>query len=250
MKREPWSERPDGCASDLVLDRLVVGELRPSEAGAIRGHARGCAGCAARLAAFEEGKATFDAAPARLTLPAGPPATPAWRRLWIVPAAAAVVSALLLFVVLERRDAPGPDAAAGTRRKGGGAAFRLHVGRAGAVLRVVAGDVVHPGERLQLTYSSDEPGFVAVLARDGAGAVSVYFPVGAATAWPAPPGQDRPLPASTMLDGVLGLETIFALHCADPIEIEPVRARLAAGATGFPRSCTVEELSLEKREPG
>ena len=117
------------------------------------------------------------------------------------------------------------------------------------MLRAGAGDVVHPGDQLQLTYSSEERGFIAVLSRAGAGAASVYFPAGARAAWPAPPGRDQRLPASTVLDRALGRETIYALHCAEPIAIEPVRRRLAAGAAAFPPSCTVEEIPLDKREP-
>jgi anti-sigma factor RsiW len=242
MRAERWSGRPEECTSDIVFDRLLAGDLAAGEAAAVRSHGDGCPACAARLAEMEASRAHFEADPVRLRLPARRPSvTP---RRWLVPAAAAVLCAVLLLLVRVDESEP----IGGTRRKGDGAAvFQLHVGRSLGIVRAGSGDVVHPGDTLQLAYSAESRGYIAVLARDGSGAVSVYFPAGAATAWPAPPGHDRVLPQSTVLDGVLGRETIYALHCAEPIELEPLRRRLSASESAFPASCAVQEILLDKR---
>jgi hypothetical protein len=112
-----------------------------------------------------------------------------------------------------------------------------------------AGDaeVVHPSDQLQFVYSSRSPGYVAVLSRDGAGTVSVYFPDGGTTAARVPPGREQLLPSSTILDETLGGERVFALFCSSPIDLEPVRLELAAGRAPAPPGCAVQRIDLDKR---
>lgn len=244
MRAERWRGRPEGCTSDVVFDRLLAGDLAAGEAAAVRSHAEECPACAAQLAELEVSRAQFATDPVRLRLPARRPNVRT--RRWLVPAAAAVLCAVLLLLV--RVDEGERIGEGGTRRKGSGAAvFQLHVGRSLGIVRAGSGAVVHPGDTLQLAYSAGSSGYIAVLARDGSGAMSVYFPAGAATAWAAPAAQDRPLPHSTILDGVLGRETIYALHCAEPIALEPLRRRLSTSEPAFPPSCAVQEIHLDKR---
>jgi hypothetical protein len=87
-----------------------------------------------------------------------------------------------------------------------------------------------------------------VLSVDGAGHASIYFPMGA-RAEALQPGPQL-LPQSTTLDGVLGRETLYALWCSEPAELEPIRRALESSpaAPAVP-GCSIETLQVEKRLP-
>jgi hypothetical protein len=140
---------------------------------------------------------------------------------------------------------PGPEP--GTRTKGS-RVFQLYIRHGEAIRRAGELEVVYPGDQLQLLYSSPRSGFAAVLSRDGAGVASVYFPDEGRTPWPVPAGIDESLPRSTILDGTVGTELVHALFCLTAIELEPLRADLAAGRPlRAPPGCLVETTQLEKR---
>ncbi|XXY52105.1 zf-HC2 domain-containing protein [Sorangium sp. So ce269] len=261
--------RPEGCPSDLRLDRLLAGELAPAEEQATRAHLDGCGRCAARFAALDAGRAAFLADPPPLRLPAPPrAAAPAVRRprAWaLVPAVtAALGAAAVLALVLRTRPPAGstgdagptggdrgarvPQAAQGTRTKGGDGRIGFYVARGEGAVPGGPGEVVHPGDRLQFTYSAAEAGYFALLSVDGARKASVYFPAGAAAA-PIQAGEEVPLPSSVVLDETLGAETLHGLFCSAPVDLEPIRAALesAPERPPAPAGCRVDRVLIDKR---
>jgi hypothetical protein len=261
--------RPEGCLSDLHLDRLVAGELAPPEEQAARVHLGGCAGCAARLAAIEAERAAFQAAPPPLRLTAvrqsrPAPATPAGRlrraRAFapaLTAALAAAAAVALVFIARPPSEPPRDERTAGlpledpgTRSKGGGSRIGFYVARGDAVALGAPGEVVHANDRLQFTYSSADPAYFALLSIDGARKASIYFPAGAVAA-PIQPGEGVPLPSSVVLDATLGSETIYGLFCDAPVELEPLRAALesAPERAPAPAGCRVDRVQIVKRTP-
>jgi hypothetical protein len=180
------------------------------------------------------------------------PAQRRTRRMFPAAIATALAAAAALLVVLRPGTDPTLDERTGTsgsvRRKGAGSidVFIQHQGkmRAGH-----SGEVVYPGDALQLAYSTTDRTHLAVLGRDQAGVASIYFADGERAA-AIEPGEQVPLPSSIILDDTLGTEMLYALLCAEPVAVEPVREALEQpGATPAVPGCEVEELRLEKRAP-
>ncbi|XYH94073.1 zf-HC2 domain-containing protein [Sorangium sp. So ce1128] len=270
--------RPEGCPSDLRFDRLLAGELAPAEEQAARAHLDGCERCAARFVALEAERAAFLAAPPPLRLPpravapavpAAPRAVaPAVRRLRaraLFPAVAATLGAAAVLALVLRTRPPagstgdaGPtgddrgarvaQAEQGTRTKGGDGRIGFYVARGEGVVPGGPGEVVHPGDRLQFTYSAAEAGYFALLSVDGARKASIYFPAGPAAA-PIQPGEEVPLPSSVVLDETLGAEILYGLFCGAPVDLEPFRAALesAPERPPAPAGCRVDRVLIDKR---
>jgi len=223
--------RAEGCLSDLRIDRWVRGELASDDEAGARQHLAGCDACRARVGEIEAARASFRTSAPPLTRPR--PRRRRWTA-WTVGASTALAAAAALVLFLQPR---GPD---GTRLKGGGRGVAFFVEHAGRVRRGQAGELVAPGDKLQLTYSSATPFYGAILSVDGARRRSRYFPDEPRAAR-LDAGQDRSFPISTVLDEVLGKETLFVLFCDEPIALDPAEAALAAPG------CHVERLEIEKR---
>lgn len=280
MSRALREGRPEACLSDFKLDELVAGELDAAASREARAHVAACPSCAGRSAAREAERDAFQAeapsfaelaelaaragakapeqgAPSKVVPLAAP--RPRGRRLLVAAgsvAAAGAIAAAAAFALFFRVDPAGDVAGDGTRIKGG-ARVGFFVKRGDAVARGASGERVAPGDALQLTYTTQAPAHLAVLSVDASGAASVYYPAGP-RAERIEPGREVPLPSSVVLDDTLGEERIFALFCADPIEIEPVRAALAARPASLPfpsaalpspplpASCEVDAVTLHK----
>jgi hypothetical protein len=143
---------------------------------------------------------------------------------------------------------PGTSAGSGVRRKGA-ASVAVFIQHQGVMRPGHSGDVVHPGDALQLAYSTAEPVHLAVLGRDQAGITSIYFAAGERAAAMAP-GEQVPLPGSIILDDTLGTEALYALLCEDAVAVEPARQALERdGSVPAMPGCAIEELRFEKRAP-
>jgi hypothetical protein len=254
------------CLSDLELDVLLAVEFPAAsdERGHI--HVAGCARCAARLRELEHGRAAFQA----MELPFEGPRSGAararprrwlgWRSLGVTGTLAAAALGVATVTAGgasgwgSNGDAPsqhdGADETAqlgGVRLKGG-PQLALFIGHEGHMRE--AGDLepVYADDQLQFAYSSADAGYVTVLSRDGAGLVSVYVPSEARVAWPAPAGERRLLPESTILDGTLGREQLYALFCGGEIELAPLSETLREhGTLEAPENCSMRRIELDKR---
>lgn len=225
-----WS----ACHSALRLDRWMAGELPPAEAGLLAAHVAGCARC-------REAVASLEAARDRAVLPPLRTArVPRRRAPWTALGAGALATAVAVLLVRPGRE--------GDDRPSGSAPFLSMFVRHGAELRRAGpGEVVVAGDDVRFAVTLRREAWVAVLALDPAGRARVCFP-GGGRAEAIGPGTDVALPLATPPDVTPGDTRIFGLFCEGPLELEPVRARLSALASGPPPpGCQVTRWSFEKR---
>jgi hypothetical protein len=206
------------CVSELSIDRMLAGELAPSVAENLRAHASGCSRCGSLLAQAEAIAARFAAQPPALRLPGR------HRSLVIGLGGAVAAAGIVLALVFSRGDARGV-------RTKGSAAVGFFVLHGGELRRGQTGEVVAPGDGLQLVATTDRPSWIAVTGVDATGVRAIY---GAPE--PLAAGRDRPLPFSIILDATLGRSTITAVFCPGRFELD----RPSEG-------CTSDAFTIETR---
>jgi len=236
------------CLSDLVLDRLLAGELAPGESHAAQQHLGSCSRCNAQCTQLERDRERYRLAPPPLQ--ANPERhTKRWAswRLWLLPVGALSAAAVLI-LLLRPGSGHGNFMAEATQTKG---SIRLgfYVKRGDTVRAGHSGDIVYPGEAVRFTYTSRTSGYLAVVSLDGAGKVSVYHPdPDVNPAAPLAPAEDEPLPGSILLDDALGTEAVYGVLCSEPRAligiVEQLRRERDLPAVS---GCAVDKVILEKR---
>ena len=201
-------------ASELTIDRMLAGELSHDDAAAVRAHAADCTECGGLLETAEAIGRRFAAAPPPLRFAPR-------RRTAFVGATAALAAALAIVIAMKRGDEP-------EVRTKGRPSIGVFVQHGGVLRRAQSGEVVAPGDRLQLVATTERAGWLAIEAVDGTAAHAVY-----ARSQPVPAGRDRPLPFSIIIDNVLGPTTITATFCPRPF--------------ASPDECTSDTFALEVR---
>lgn len=226
-----------------LLARFEAGEL--DDPSALAAHLDVCARCAGLVAEMGRDRQAFLALrpPATLQRPTPAPSLAARLRLWLV--GPTLVAAGLAWWLVPR-EAPAP---AGVRLKGA-VDLGFHVRSDGEVRRGELGDVVHPGDQVQLRYSTPQHRYLVVVSLDARGAVTPFYD-DAGRSLAIEPGTARLLDGSVELDDALGPERVVACFSAAPLETARVveagrRALTAAG--GDPRA--VEPLDLPCDQAG
>lgn len=244
------------CLSEMRLDRWVAGEVASAERAEIEAHLRGCLRCSARWTAREKEKRHFkETAP---PLPLGRPVTAAsapvpqrrFANRRAVGAAAALVTALAAGFLIGPaiRQPAGDETVIGKGQQR--LRFFVRDGAAGTVREGRPEERVYPGDQIRFAFDGDavRGRRVAVLGRDAAGKVSVYFPHGGTQAIAPPASADGLVPYSIKLDETLGPETLFALYCPDAVALGPLQAALASDTPpSWPAVCQVETVLLDKK---
>jgi hypothetical protein len=226
-----------GCLSALRLDRWMAGELGPAEAEGVRAHVAGCAPCARAVESLRAARDAATLPPLRIA-PVAARRALRFRRILALSAGLAAAAGLL---VVLRAGSPGE------RSKGAGVGLAMYVLHGETVRQAGPGEVVAPGDAVRFAVTTTVPAYVAVLSVDPAGHASIYFPTDPRAA-PVSAGSDVPLPMATRLDGLVGEEHVVGLFCDHPVELEPVRAGLEAGAgDAIPTGCKVTRWRFEKR---
>lgn len=233
-----------GCPSHLQLDRLSAGDLTDLERERLERHVAGCAACTHGLAQRAREREQFVPDP-RLLAQLGGRAPVAKRRHIAVWAPVILCAAGVVLLVQAAR--PDPDAVGRHGIAKGSVEPRLLVRSAGGreVVGAVDGATVHPGDQLQVAISLPAPRFVAVYSLDAAGAVTRYAPIEAAMQG-MEAGADQLLPNSTILDDVLGRETVAVFACTADQPDATLRAHVQRGA---PPGCEVVRVDLVKVAP-
>lgn len=244
------------CASALALDQLELGELAGESRTRVMAHLAACADCARAREAVAADRARFEAEVAVPTLAAdalmraqrAPSPASMWSRVrrFLIPMTVTAAGAFTVAMFLGTRDE--------LRSKGDFSlsAYVLHPEEGGAAGNLHAGEPLHPGDKLQFRYNGSRAGYLAIVAVDQAGEVSVYYPPGA-TAAPVTAGRDVPLSSAVELDSTLGAEEIVGVRCDAALPVADVvaatrkaaRARGEVSTLGLP--CVETRLRIEKR---
>jgi len=213
---------------DLLVEKLHLGELSPSEADAIRARLAATepdAG-AARLAALK----TSDAVDAAVLARIGPPPVvraahadradrpsrrfnPAWSAIPV-----AIALALVVTVALPTSDPSG-------LRAKGDAVLLIQRRTPSGPTPITATDRLSAGEAVQLQLRSARPRHFAVLSIDGRGALTTHLaPTSTAL-------TTLDLPQAFTLDDAPGFERFVFFTSPDPLALEALEAAVRALAT-------------------
>jgi len=237
----------DPCASDLALDRHLSGEANAAATHALDQHLRSCVRCRVRYELLSRQRAELlQRAPdwrAFVTLhgPSRRKQQRTWPRGVLMGGAVAACAMCGWFVLLR----PSPGALTLARSKGS-PTIGFYIQRDGHVSPGASGDLVHPGDILRFTYTSEHATYLALLNAD-ARAATVFHPVSARSLL-VDAGRESALDFGVELDQQLGDEHVFGLFCDAPLELEPVRGALeASGHLPDLPGCRTDTLTLHKR---
>ncbi len=208
---------------EALLERYLANALGADEKKALE----------ERLAASESDRARLDALRADAAAflikhPAGPVAAklaaPSRRRSWalLLAPVGLALSAFVAVVLLK----PPPEPDVGLK---GDLALAVYRQTAAGSERLESGAEVKPGDKLRFEVRAQDPGHVAILSRDGAGHVTVYYPYAATRSAPYRP-EEPLLPGAIALDDTLGAEDVWALYGREPFELAPAIQRLEQGS--------------------
>ena len=106
--------------------------------------------------------------------------------------------------------------------------------------------VVHSGDTLQVAVTSASEAYAAVLSLDQAGTRSTYVASATGGLLRVSPGRNVPLPQATVLDDVVGQETVAVFLCRAPgVSTEALQALIDTGEA--PPGCVIDRYRLEKK---
>jgi len=247
--------------SRLQLDRYATGELGDSERAAIEAwlvdHPEG----RAHLAEVEAARAKvrpFDASRIRRSalqvLPEAPAIpTPANRPFpWRVVVGVAVVLAAMLLLVPRLLGDRVDDPESHDIRFRGAGVLTLHV-LDGTSLVPWTGDALGEGATVGFRVAPGEHERVVLLSVDGAGTVTVFYPLPGEAPEPLPSGvADVSLPLTVTLDAAPGPEVFVAAFDADPLAVTAaVRAAWQSGGAPavaeWAKAHDADAVAVEKR---
>jgi hypothetical protein len=244
LELETLREGRPGCPSDLLLDRLVAGELAGVAAHHAQAHLEVCQGCERRVGLRRRGFAAFaDVSFSEERLRAGierrlaaRTGRPSWWRRWTVPFELALVAAAALVVI---RAEP-----AQTVRAKGGLGLHVHRMRGEASEEMASGDRFAPGDRLRFAVDLPARGLVTIAGVESGGRWYQAWPAGAGAA-ALPAGSGQLLSGAVSLDGSRGREALYLIHCRE----QPARPCTFGGPGApalCPAGCTASTFVLEK----
>jgi Putative zinc-finger len=247
----PAPPRTPHCVSQLALDRLLAGDLGAADRQAVERHLAGCARCAARRGQREQEQRAFSESwsppPHAGTVERA--RRPRWRTA-VVPAAGTLAAAAVILLLVW--PLVPPDQPETTTPKGQQwLRYFVRDRASGAVRRGMPAEKVRPGDAVRFGFDPFQVGdhHVAVLGRDGAGEVNVYFPDGGGAAVRPPRTDDGLVPWSIVLDDKPGTEAIYALACPHPLPLGPLAEALrrSDAPPAIPAGCKFERITLMKR---
>jgi len=257
MLMELRKELPEGCISDLAFDEWRAGELERDSIERYEAHLETCARCQQRHDALEAESAAFLEQFPRLELRQERPVSKVVslrpkRNQWLGWASGGVAlaaAAVLLLVLRPATDAPRDGDTAeqrGNVRTKGSSHIGFFVKHGTEVRRGGDEQVVHPGDQLRFTLTSNKPQHVAILSLDAARVVSTYYPRGEQST-SVKAVRDQAVDSAVLLDETLGKEQIWGVFCEAPFELEPLRAALQRQGKLPPLPhCSVDEVTIVK----
>jgi hypothetical protein len=218
--------------TDVELERAIAGDLPPDRAAAIERDAT--AADRARMDELRAEHAAFAGGidvdeqvrriEQRVARAAPPPRAPAWLR-WAIPAGTlAMAAAVIAMIVMRRGDDDAPANDDDIAIKGDSVALTVHLQTATGSRVIGSGESIAPGDRIRFEVAAPRPGHIAVVAVDGAGKTTVYYPYGGGAAPAFDPTADRLLPGAIELDATPGDETIRVYFSRSPFTTDQIPA--------------------------
>jgi hypothetical protein len=237
-------DETERCPSRLRFDRLLAGELEAAQAQQLEQHARCCPRCRPLLDQLRRGHAAFPTAlPDNIAQRVREHEHAGRDRPWLAWSTPALAAAALLLALAAWPARPQPDSV----RTKGGPRLSFYILHDGAVRPGTDGERVQPGDRLEFAYSSERDAFLAIVSIDAARKASAYYEQDGRAARIGASSR-AVLDRSTLLDGTLGPETIYALVCAEPIAVTPLLQALERAPARVPDAtgCSVQRYALVK----
>ena len=260
-----FTDRPEGCPSELQLDQLSLDELEPARAHTLRTHIDACEHCrplmadrAAGLEAFPALASNRDALVARIehahrqepaltAAPAGAPRPRTPRMGWLfgprgVGALMAAAAAVITMVVL----APEARRSDDEIRIKGGVKLRIFVARDDGSTEVTRRDTLTAGDRLRFSAAVPPAGALMVVGVEASGAIFAYHPLDgvAATATTAVNAANALIDATVALDASKGREFIYLVWCAERFRLADLSYTDQLQA---PDGCRSDGISVTKQ---
>lgn len=239
--------RATGCPASESLEAYLAGD----SVDGVRGHLEQCTACQTALERLQKEQARFLAEfpperfMARVERHRRTLRPPVWQGVGA--AVLAIAAALAVIFVLPRTGASRPEVALK------GPTFVVLRKSASMTEPEPAGRErpLRPGDAVRFAYQAPRDGFVAVLNRDGTGAVAAFVPFHGteAIAWKA--GDQGALPGAVALDDTRGAEWMILVFSDHPFSLAPLLAQVQqtpsdrVPAVACP-GCLVESLQLPK----
>jgi len=244
------------CCREHELSGYLADALEPGARARLDDHLAGCERCTGRLDRMRAEAAAFSAARPwsavrEVVEAAQDPPRRGWlsrllgRPLWLGMPLAAAAAAALLVLLPGRGPQPPPGWETEPRvRPKGEVGLSFVVARDGRAVDGDPAEVYHPGDRLQLRYSTPLHLGLVVVGRDGTGAVSTWYD---ADGWSVPirPGTRRLLDGSVVLDAAPGPELVVACFSREPVRTGEVVEAVRADRP-LPEGCERASLSIRK----
>jgi hypothetical protein len=187
------------------------------------------------------------------------PAPRAWLPWLLVPGLAAAAALVLVLVIGDRDPSdgaaetgaiaqldPGTGEGEPTRIKGGAKAHLVIDRKRGdGHERLVARELIHEGDLVQISVVPDGAAQAVIVSIDGRGAVTLHHPSAPDRATALPPGDEVALADSYLLDDAPGFERFILVTRSDDAAID-VNAVMAAAEqlAGDPKRARTEPLPL------
>lgn len=238
--------RAVGCPASESLEAYLAGD----SVEGVREHLEHCTACQTAIERLQREQARFlkEFPPqrfmARVEQHRRSLRPPVWQGIGA--ATLAIAAALAVIFVLPRNDSgPPPMALKGPTfvvlRKSASMSEPEPAGRERPL---------RPGDAVRFAYQAPRDGYVAVINRDGTGAVSAFVPFHGSDALPWKAG-DQALPGAVELDDARGAEWMILIFSDRPFALAPILAQVQQ--TPLDRtpavscaSCLVETLHLPK----
>lgn len=210
--------------STLKLNQYRYGELDDTVSAEVRAHVDACDRCARRLQVQQAAREDFVLQPVPAALLDAAAPGPANNTRWFRMLAPALIAAAALFLVMPaiRTAFEAPQTEDRIRLKGLLPELEVWVGTDAGPRPVRDGEVLQPGDRVQLLYNPRGAALVTLAGRDGAGVTEVYK-----TFAPDERGL-QPAPFALTLDDAAGPQEFWVITSEEPLSQQEILDRIEA----------------------
>lgn len=243
----------EDCASDLLFDQTLAGELSPDEQNQVEAHLEQCHACRNRFTELQRDHRSFRSAVPQFEYFSNARAVSQYSRGKVAVTLSALTAAAAVFAIYASRpvaETPWSVPSAVTRTKGSSGSLNWVVRRAGHVLTGRMGQALHPSDQLRFSVRVNQPSYAAVIGVSSQGLPSVYAPSSGEMAF-VQPGEEALLSGAIELDNSAGRERVVAVFCE---QSKPTEELLKAfqGAPlqpALPSDCFTKTETLYKETP-